>query len=183
MSGQLEGRKVAILVADGFEQVELTEPRRTLMDEGAEVLIVAPDAGSVQGFHHFDRGDEFVVDLNLKAADPRQFDALVLPGGTWSPDTLRAQEVVWDFVRGFDNLGKPIAAICHGPWILIDSGLADGRMLTSYPNIRADLTHAGAMWVDEPCVVSNNLITSRSPADLPQFCRQLIEAISTADVA
>jgi protease I len=175
MANKLDGKKVAILAADFFEQVELTKPRDALKEAGAEVKIVSLKAGRIQGMHHADKGDKVEVDLTLDQADPEEFDALMIPGGTMNPDTLRSTPAALDFTRHFFQAGKPAAVICHGPWVLIDAGLARGRKLTSWPAIQMDLKNAGAEWVDQEVVVDNGLVTSRKPDDIPAFNRKKIE--------
>lgn len=175
MSHQLKGKKVAILAADYFEQVELTKPRDALEEAGAEVKIVSPKSGQIQGMNHADKGDKVDVDLTLDEADPDDFDALMIPGGTMNPDTLRSTPAALEFTRHFFQAGKPAAVICHGPWVLADAGLARGRKLTSWPAIQMDLKNAGAEWVDEEVVVDNGLVTSRKPDDIPAFNRKMIE--------
>jgi protease I len=172
---RLDGKRVAILVADGFEQVELTEPRRALDEAGASTQIVSPSQPKVKGWQHTKWGDEFDVDVKLDQSDPTQFDALLLPGGVMNPDKLRMNARAVEFVRHFFDQGKPIAAICHGPWTLIEAGAVKRRTVTSYPSIKTDLTNAGAKWVDEPVVVDNGLITSRRPDDIPMFNGKMIE--------
>src|SRR5262245_10580727 len=171
----LEGRRVAILVADGFEQIEMTEPKAALERAGARTSIVAPPAQSVQGWKHFDKADHFAVDVSLDDARSSDFDALLLPGGVANPDQLRINPKAVSFIRGFFDAGKPVAAICHGPWPLIDAGVTKGRMVTSWPSLRADLTNAGAKWVDQEVVTDNGLVTSRKPDDIPAFNRKMIE--------
>jgi protease I len=171
----LQGMKVAVLVTDGFEQSELVEPRRALREAGAKSMIVSPRKTEVQGWIHFDKGDRFKVDVSLDAADSGDFDALVLPGGVANPDQLRMQPRAIEFVRGFVEAGKPIAAICHGPWTLIDAGGVRGRSITSWPSLRQDLVNAGANWVDREVVVDNGLVSSRKPDDLPAFTRKMVE--------
>ena len=178
MSSELDGKKVAMLVANGFEQVELTEPKRALEEAGAEVSIVSPEEGKVKGWKSTDWGDEFDVDVPLDSAEADDFDALVLPGGVMNPDKLRRNEWALQFVRAFFDAGKPIGAICHGPWTLIDAGLVKGRQMTSYESIQTDLKNAGAKWVDKEVVVDNGLVTSRKPDDLPAFNRKLVEEIA-----
>jgi len=178
MSDELSGKKVAILVANGFEQVELTEPKRALEEAGAAAPIVSPESGKVKGWKHTEWGDEFPVDVPLQDAKADDYDALVLPGGVMNPDTLRRNEWALQFVRAFYESGKPIAAICHGPWTLIDAEVVEGRTMTSYPSIQTDLKNAGAKWVDKEVVVDNGLVTSRSPDDLPAFNRKMIEEIA-----
>lgn len=175
MSHQLKGKKVAILAADYFEQVELTKPRDALEEAGAEVKIVSPKSGQIQGMNHADKGDKVDVDLTLDEADPDDFDALMIPGGTMNPDTLRSTPAALEFTRHFFQAGKPAAVICHGPWVLADAGVARGRKLTSWPAIQMDLKNAGAEWVDEEVVVDNGLVTSRKPDDIPAFNRKMIE--------
>jgi protease I len=175
MPGKLDGKKVAILVADGFEQVEMTKPRTALQEAGAATKIVSPKSGKIQGMNHADKGDEFDVDLALDAAKPEQFDALMIPGGLMNPDTLRSNEEALEFVRHFFREGKPVAAICHGPWVLIDAGVIRGRTVTSWPAIKTDVRNAGANWVDHEVVVDNGLVTSRKPDDIPAFNEKMIE--------
>ena len=175
MAGQLTGARVAILVADGFEQVELAEPRKALLAAGAEAVIVSPEYGTVKGWDHTDWGDRFDVDLPLEEARAEEFDALLLPGGVMNPDKLRTNAWALQFVRAFFESHKPVATICHGPWTLIDAGVVEGRWVTSYPSIQTDLKNAGAHWVDEEVVVDNGLVTSRSPHDLPAFNEKIIE--------
>jgi protease I len=177
MTDTLSGKEVAILVANGFEQVELTSPKEALEKAGAKVTIVSPEQHTVKGWDHTNWGDDFKVDLPLDRARAEDFDALVLPGGVMNPDTLRQNEWALQFVRAFVESGKPTAAICHGPWTLIDAGVVSGRKMTSYPSIQTDLKNAGANWVDEEVVVDNGLVTSRKPADLPAFNRKLIEEV------
>jgi protease I len=178
MSGKLSGKKVAILVANGFEQVEMTEPKKALEGAGAKTSIVSPESGKVKGWKLTEWGDEFPVDTPLENAKADDFDALVLPGGVMNPDNLRRNEWALQFVRAFFESGKPIAAICHGPWTLIDAGVVEGRTMTSYPSIQTDLKNAGAKWVDKEVVVDNGLVTSRKPDDLPAFNGKMIEEIS-----
>lgn len=177
MAGELAGKKVAILVANGFEQVELTGPKQALEQAGAQALIVSPEKDKVKGWKTTDWGDKFPVDVALDAANPDDFDALVLPGGVMNPDKLRRNEWALQFVRGFFESGKPVAAICHGPWTLIDAGVVAGRRMTSYHSIQTDLKNAGADWVDEEVVVDNGLVTSRKPDDIPAFNRKMVEEI------
>lgn len=176
----LDGMKVAILVADGFEQVEMTEPRKALDGAGAQTQIVSPLDGSVRGWKHLDPADTFEVDVPLATADAEAFDALLLPGGVVNPDALRIDEKAVAFVRAFVEAGKPIAAICHGPWTLIDAGGVEGRRMTSWPSLRADLQNAGAQWTDREVVVDRALVTSRKPDDLPAFNREMIKQFELA---
>ncbi len=175
MPGKLNGKKVAILVADGFEQMEMTKPRVALQEAGAETKIVSPKPGKIQGMHHADKGDTFDVDLALDAAKPERFDALLIPGGLMNPDALRSNEEALEFVRHFFREGKPVAAICHGLWVLIDAGVIRGRTVTSWPAIKTDVRNAGANWVDREVVVDNGLVTSRKPDDIPAFNEKMIE--------
>src|SRR6186997_3163437 len=171
----LQGKKVAILVAEGFEQVELTAPRQALDEAGAETRIVSPAKGQVQGWNHFDKGDKFPVDVALDQARPQEFDALLLPGGVANPDQLRVMPKAVDFIRHFFTEGKPVAAICHALWPLIDADVVRGRTMTSWPSLRTDLINAGAKWVDQEVVVDNGLVSSRKPDDIPAFNRKMIE--------
>ncbi len=175
MAKELDGKKVAILVADFFEQVEMTKPRAALQEAGAEVTIVSPQSGQIHGMNHAEMGDKFDVDLALEKANPADYDALMIPGGTMNPDTLRSTDAALEFTRHFFSAGKPVAAICHAPWVLADAGVARGRTLTSWPAIQTDLKNAGATWVDEEVVVDNGLVTSRKPDDIPAFNRKMIE--------
>ena len=179
MAGRLDGRLIAFLVTDGFEQVELTSPQAALEGAGARTFIVSPrKIDTVRGWQHTEWGDDLKVDLPLALARAEDFDALVLPGGVMSPDKLRRDERVHVFVRGFIDRNKPVAAICHGPWTLIDASVVAGRQVTSYPSIRTDLKNAGARWVDEEVVVDDGLITSRSPDDLEAFNVTLVEEVA-----
>jgi protease I len=171
----LNGTKVAILVAEGFEQVEMTEPKRALDQSGAQTRIVSPAKGEVQGWNHFDKADSFKVDVPLDQANGADFDALLLPGGVANPDQLRMLPKAVQFVKHFVEAGKPIGVICHGPWTLIEAGAVQGRTMTSWPSLKTDLVNAGAKWVDQEVVVDNGIVSSRRPGDLPAFCRKLIE--------
>jgi protease I len=173
----LEGKRVAILATDGFEQDELLSPREALDDAGAETQIVSLKEGKIKGWKGTDWGKNVKVDLLIDEADSAEFDALVLPGGVMNPDHLRRNPQVQDFVKSFFTAGKPVGAICHGPWTLIDAGVVRGRKLTSYESIQTDLKNAGAEWVDQEVVVDNGLVTSRKPDDLPAFNAKLIEEI------
>jgi protease I len=175
MAGKLEGKKVAILVADGFEQVEMTKPRAALQEAGAETKIVSPKSGEIQGMNHADKGEKFDVDLTLDDAKPDDFDALMIPGGLMNPDQLRSTPEALAFVRHFFDEGKPVAAICHAPWVLIDAGVVRGRTLTSWPAIKTDVKNAGGHWVNEEVVVDNGLVTSRKPDDIPAFNKKMVE--------
>jgi protease I len=171
----LNEMRVAILVTDGFEQVEMTEPRKALDQAGAETEIVSPKPDAVQGWKHFDKGDTFDVDVPLSEASADEFDALLLPGGVANPDQLRAIPEAVAFVRAFVESGKPIAAICHGPWTLIEAGGVRGRKITSWPSLKTDLVNAGAEWVDQEVVTDNGLVSSRKPQDIPAFNRKMLE--------
>lgn len=180
MAKELNGLNVAILVADGFEQVEMTEPRKALEEAGARVQLISPTEEKVKGWNHTKWGDEFPVDIPLEQSDAVNFDALVLPGGVMNPDRLRITPRAIEFVKAFVAAGKPIAAICHAPWTLIDAEAVKGRTLTSWPSLRADLTNAGARWVDREVVNDANLVTSRKPDDLPVFNKAMIDLFSQA---
>jgi protease I len=174
----LAGKKVAILVEDGFEQIELTDPRLALEAAGAQTTIVSPRPGHVRGWDTTDWGQEFPVDVPLVRANADDFDGLLLPGGVMNPDKLRANPLALQFVRAFFTAKKPVGAICHGPWTLIDAGVVRDRTLTSYPSIRTDLVNADAHWIDEEVVVDNGLVTSRKPDDIPAFSERMIEEIA-----
>jgi protease I len=178
MENQLTGKRVAILVADGFEQVELTGPKEALEAAGAETDIVSPVEKKVKAWDEDDWGSKYKVDVPLAEANVRNYDALLLPGGVMNPDNLRLIPQAIEFIRQFVASGKPIGAICHGPWTLINAGAVKGRRMTSYPSIQIDLINAGANWVDEEVVVDNGIVTSRKPADIPAFNRKLIEEFS-----
>jgi protease I len=175
MAGQLQGKKVAILATDGFEQVELSKPLEALRAAGADAEVIAPHGGEIQGWNHFDRGEMFKVNRTLAEARPADYDALVLPGGVINPDNLRLVPQAIAFIRGFVEEEKPIAAICHGPWTLINARGVDGRRMTSWPTLKIDLINAGAEWVDQEVVVDQGLVTSRKPDDLPAFCAKMVE--------
>ncbi len=178
MGTKLQGKRVAFVVTDGFEHSELTRPLQALEDEGAECDVVSPKAGKVKGWTHGDWAGEVEVDVQLKDADASTYDALVLPGGVINPDKLRTMPAVLAFVRSFFDAGKPVGAICHGPWTLIDAGVVQDRTMTSWPSVRTDLVNAGAHWVDEEVVCEDGLVTSRKPEDIPAFNRKLIEEIA-----
>jgi protease I len=175
MADKLSGKKVAILAADGFEEVELTKPKKALEEAGAKTSVVSIKSGKIQGMNHADKGEKVAVDITLDDAKPEQFDALMIPGGLMNPDTLRSTAEALEFVRHFFEKGKPVAAICHGPWVLIDAGVVRGRTLTSWPAIKTDVRNAGGNWVDEEVVVDNGLVTSRKPDDIPAFNEKMIE--------
>ena len=172
---ELRNKRVAVLVDNGFEQSELVEPRKALEAAGATAEIVSPRAGKVKGWQHTNWGDEIPVDVTLDRAKAESYDALLLPGGVMNPDKLRANAAAVTFVKQFVESGKPIAAICHGPWTLIEAGGVRGRKMTSWPSLQSDLKNAGAEWVDQEVVTDNGLVTSRKPDDLPAFNRKMIE--------
>jgi protease I len=176
----LKGMKVAILVTDGFEQVELTEPREALDQAGADTRVVSPKDVRVRGWNFTDWGEELPVDVRLDQARPEDFDALHLPGGVINPDSLRMQPAAVAFARAFFDAGKPVASICHGPWTVIEAGAARGRRVTSWPSLKTDLKNAGADWVDEEVVVDRGLVTSRKPDDIPAYNREMIKLFSQA---
>ena len=178
MENQLKGKKVAIVVANGFEEVELTRPLEALKNAGATVDIISPEEKSVRAWAETDWGKDYPVDKNIKDVIAQEYDALVLPGGVMNPDHLRTNDRVIAFVTGFFDDSKPIAAICHGPWTLIETGELDGRKMTSFKSLKTDLENAGALWVDEEVVTDNGLVTSRTPKDLPAFCKKMIEEIA-----
>ncbi|HLV64214.1 MAG TPA: type 1 glutamine amidotransferase domain-containing protein [Polyangiaceae bacterium] len=175
---KLHGKTVAILATDGVEQVELTEPRNALERAGAKTVLVSPKAGKIQAFRHFDRGETLDVDLQIEQADPKAFDALLLPGGALNPDQLRMVPEVVEFVRAFAVSGKPIGAICHAAWTLVEADVVRGKTMTSWPSLRKDLENAGATWVDREVVVDKGWVTSRKPADIPAFVGKLIEEMT-----
>jgi protease I len=179
---KLNGKRVAILVTDGFEQSEMTEPRTALEDEGAEAFIVSPATKRVRSWRFGEWARSYRVDVPLERAHPYEFDALLLPGGAISPDRLRLHPAAIRFIRGFTESGKPVAAICHGPWTLIDAGFVGGKTMTSWPSLAADLRNAGAHWVDQEVVVDAKLVTSRRPADLPAFNRSMIDVFASQAV-
>jgi len=175
-SAPLSGRRIAFLVAtEGVEQVELTDPWDAVKQAGGEPVLISTETGKIQAFNHLDKGDTFEVDQTVADADVNQFTGLVLPGGVANPDALRMDEDAVTFVKAFFEAGKPVAAICHAPWVLAEAGVVSDRRLTSWPSLRTDLTNAGAAWVDEEVVVDGNLVTSRKPDDLPAFTSQVTE--------
>jgi len=178
MAQSLRGKKVAMLVANGFEQAELLEPRKALQDAGAETLVISPEKTQVKGWNKTDWGEQVKVDVNLDSANPSDYDAIVLPGGVMNADKLRINPKAVQFTRAFVDSGKPIAAICHAPWTLIEAGGVRGRKMTSYPSLQTDLRNAGANWVDQEVVVDNGLVTSRNVPDIPAFNRKMIEEIA-----
>lgn len=177
-AGRLAGKRIAVLATDGFEQSELEDPVRAFREAGAQALIVSLKKQDIQGMKHDEKGALFPVDLAVAEARANDFDALLLPGGVKNPDALRADDAAVAFVKAFATAGKPIAAICHGPWTLVEADVVRGRKVTSYPSIKTDLVNAGARWVDEEVVVDGGLVTSRKPADIPAFVAQSIEEIA-----
>ena len=171
---QLSGIKVAVLTTDGVEQVELLEPKKALEEAGAEVLVIAPKSGKIQGFKHHDKEDKIPVDLSLEQAHAEDFDAVLLPGGVINADALRMEKKAQEIVRSIDTAGKPIAVICHGPWLLVSAGLCRGRTITSWPTLQDDLRCSGAQWVDKEVVRDRNWVSSRKPDDIPAFNREMI---------
>jgi protease I len=178
MANELSGKRVAILAASGVEQVELTQPRQTAEDAGATTTLVSVDTGEIQAMNgDINKGDTFTVDQAITDVSADDFDALILPGGTCNPDTLRQNGDVIAFVQAIAGAGKPIAAICHAPWTLVEAGVVKGRRLTSWPSLQTDIRNAGGEWVDQALVTDGNLITSRNPDDLPQFCGAVVESL------
>lgn len=171
----LSGLTVAVLANSGVEQAELTEPRRALEEAGAETRLISVNPGRVQGFHHDKPGDWFDVQLTLDKADPEAFDAVLLPGGVQNADRLRASHNAQAFVQAMDRAGKPIAVICHGPWLLVSAGLVNGRTLTSWPSLESDIRNAGGQWLDQEVVLDGNWVSSRKPADIPAFNAKMVE--------
>jgi protease I len=172
---QLQGKRVAIIAADMVEQVELVEPRKALEAAGAKTELLSIKPGTIQGFNHFDKADEHKVDKLVEEAHASDYDALLIPGGVGNPDQLRADENVVQFTRDFFEQGKPVAAICHGPWVLVEAGAVKGRRLTSWPSLQTDIRNAGGNWVDEKVVVDEGLVTSRKPDDIPAFNSKMVE--------
>lgn len=177
MGNRLKEKKVAFLATDGFEQVELTEPWETFTKEGARCILVSPESDSIQGFHHKDKGDSFKVSQGVEETKVEEFDALVLPGGVHNPDALRENKDAVSLVRRFAEQSKPIAAICHGPWMLVEADLVRDKTVTSWPSLRTDIENAGGNWVDESVHEDGGIITSRKPDDLSAFCERAIQAI------
>ena len=175
MADDLKGKKIAFLATDMVEQVELTDPWKALENAGAELELVSLKDGEIQGFDHYDKADRFKVDRTVEEANASDYDGLVLPGGVGNPDTLRQDENAVRFVRDFFEQGKPVGAICHAPWTLVEAGVVRGRRLTSFPSLQTDIRNAGGNWVDEEVVVDSGLVTSRKPDDLPAFDKKLIE--------
>ena len=175
MGTELNGKRVAFLATDGVEQVELTEPWEAVEKAGGEPELVSLETGKIQGFNHRDKGDTFPVDKTVKDADASEYDGLVLPGGVVNPDVLRMDSQAMAFVASFFEQGKPVGAICHGPWALVETGVVKGRTVTSWPSLKTDIENAGGTWVDEQIVIDRGLFTSRKPDDLPAFCEKLVE--------
>ena len=175
MSKELQGLRVAILVTDGFEQVEMTAPREALQQAGAETHLISPKSGEVQGMNHDKPGDKFAVDKTLDSVSANDYDALLQPGGVANPDSLRMNPKAVAFVRDFSEQNKPMAVICHGPWMLVEADLAGGKTLTSWPSLKTDIRNAGGNWVDREVVVDGNIVTSRKPDDLPAFNREMLK--------
>ncbi len=178
MSNELKNKRVAFLATDGFEQVELTEPWKAVEQAGGKPELISLGCGTIQGFEHHDKKDTFPVDKTVEEASPSDYDGLVLPGGVISPDALRMHDNAMDFVKGFFEQGKPVGAICHGPWSLVETGLVKGRKVTSWPSLKTDIRNAGGTWVDEELVIDRGLFTSRKPDDLPAFCKKLVEEVA-----
>jgi len=178
MSQESQGKRVAVLIDNGFEHSEMTEPRKALDDAGAQTILVSPSEGEVKGWKDKDWGESFHVDQSITSADPESFNALLLPGGVLNPDKLRINSDAMRFVKSFVNSGKPIGAICHGPWSLVAGRAVSDRTLTSWPSLKTDIQNAGGNWVDEEVVVDNGVVTSRNPGDIPAFSAKLIEEIS-----
>jgi protease I len=178
MPSNLQGKTIAILATDGFEQSELLKPKQALESAGARTQVVSPTEKKIKGWNHKDWGQEFPVDVPLKSADAAQFDALLLPGGVMNPDQLRMNPDAVRFVKQFFEQAKPVAAICHGPWMLVEAGAVRGRTVTSWPSLKTDIRNAGGTWVDEEVIVSNGVVTSRNPDDIPAFNREVIALFS-----
>ncbi len=178
MANELNGKRVAVLVADGFEQVEMTEPKKALEAAGATTTLISLEGGSVRGFNKDEPGDSFKVEKTIDSVSVNDYDALLLPGGVANPDKLRVNKQAVAFVKAFADIGKPIAAICHGPWTLIEAGVVRGHTLTSWPSLKTDITNAGGTWVDEEVHNHHGLITSRKPSDIPAFNKKMIEEIA-----
>jgi protease I len=181
--GKLDGKKIAFIAADGVEQVEHFEPWKAVESEGGKAELLSIESGEIQGFNHLDKGDEIKVDRKVSGADPSDYDGLVLPGGVANPDFLRTHEEVVSFVRHFFDEGKPVAAICHGPWTLVEADVVKGKTLTSWPSLKTDIRNAGGHWVDDEVHVDGNLITSRKPDDLPAFNREIVQAFAKVPAA
>lgn len=179
MASNLNGKKIAILATDGFEQVELTEPRKALEEAGAKTVVVSPASGEIKGWKFKEWGDKVKVDQALEDANPNDYDALVLPGGVINPDHLRMDPKAVNFVKQFVGTGRPVAAICHGPWTLVEADVVRGKKVTSWPSLKTDLRNAGATWVDQEVVTDGQFIFSRKPDDIAAFSRTIIETVSS----
>lgn len=175
MSNELQGKKIAFLATDGVEQVELTEPWKAVQEAGATPELVSTKSGQIQAMNHIDKGDTFTVDKVVSEANAGDYDALVMPGGVANPDNLRTDKDAVKFVRDFFEVGKPVGAICHGPWTMVEAGVVAGRTLTSWPSLQTDIRNAGGTWVDEEVHTEKGLVTSRKPDDLPAFCSKIVE--------
>jgi protease I len=175
MAQDLQGKRIAFLATDGVEQVELTEPWRAVEEAGGQPELISLETGEIQGFNHLDKGDTFTVDKAVTGSDVSSYDGLVIPGGVANPDFMRMDETAVRFVRGFFEQGKPVGAICHGPWMLVEADVVRGRKVTSWPSLKTDMRNAGGEWVDEKCVVDRGLVTSRKPDDLPAFNEKIVE--------
>ncbi len=180
MANDIQGMKVAILATDDFEQVELLKPRQALQEAGAKTTVISPHKGEIQGVKHDEKADRVKVDMLLNDANPEVFDAVLIPGGALNADALRVEKKAQEFVRKIDQAGKPIAVICHGPWLLVSAGLVRGRKMTSYHTIQDDLRNAGANWEDSECVRDRNWVSSRQPSDIPVFNREMIELFASS---
>ena len=178
MGTELKGKRIAFLATDGVEQVELAEPWKAVEQAGGTPELISLESGTIQGFEHHDKGDTFPVDETVQKADPSDYDGLVLPGGVINPDILRTDDAAMGFVAAFFEQGKPVGAICHGPWSLVETGVVKGRKVTSWPSLRTDIENAGGTWVDQELVVDRVLFTSRKPDDLPAFSAKLVEEMS-----
>ncbi|MDI6100558.1 type 1 glutamine amidotransferase domain-containing protein [Actinoplanes sp. NEAU-A12] len=183
MTASIKGKRVAFLAADGVEEIEYTEPRKAVEDAGGQAELISLESGEIQALNHLDKAGTYRVEKIVSETDAGEYDALVLPGGVANPDFLRADADAVRFVRDFVTAGKPVAAICHGPWTLVEAGVVDGRTLTSWPSLRTDLVNAGATWVDEQVYVDGGLITSRKPDDLPAFCDALLDQVAAKQPA
>ena len=181
MANELQGKKIAILATDGVEQVELTEPRKALDDAGATTELISLETGEIQAFNHLDHGDRLAVDKAVKDVNADDYDGVVIPGGVANGDFLRADKDACEFIAAFATTKKPIASICHGPWILVETGIVKGRTLTSFPALRTDIENAGGTWVDEEVHVDAGLTTSRNPDDLPAFCAKIVEEFAEGE--
>jgi protease I len=178
MSNALKNKRVAILATDGVEYSELTEPKKALEEAGAKTEVISPKEGKIKGWNHTGWGNDIPVDVSLKAADPNNYDALLLPGGVMNPDHLRIEPSAVRFVKAFFDSSKPVGAICHGPWLLVEADVVRGRKLTSWPSLRTDIRNAGGEWIDQEVVTDQGLVTSRKPADIPAFNKKIIEEVA-----